>query len=47
MERKVRSLQWFAVLVALLLIVCGAARGEMDLVLRKAANLCMECIGIG
>ena len=33
--------------VGILLILLGAARGEMDVVLRKAANLCMECIGIG
>lgn len=25
----------------------GIARGEMDVVLRKAITICLECIGIG
>ncbi len=40
--------------IALLLISCGIVflalgvwRGEVEIVFRKAVNICMECIGLG
>lgn len=28
-------------------VFAGIYRGEMEIVLRKAINICLECIGIG
>ena len=46
MEKR-RIVQAALLAVSIALILLGISRGEMDVVLRKAANLCMECIGIG
>ena len=34
-------------LLAVLFLAIGVWRGEMEVVLRKAVNICMECIGLG
>lgn len=38
---------FFLILAGAILMGFGVGRGEMALVLRKAVNLCLECIGIG
>lgn len=33
--------------VAVMMIVYGTYRGEVSIVLNKAINVCLECIGLG
>lgn len=48
MEKKFRTaLTGLFLIAALASCAFGAWRGESDTVLRKAANICMECIGLG
>ena len=48
MKERTRYLIGAAVLVlAAVLIVVGVKNGEMAVVLKKAVNICLECIGIG
>lgn len=28
-------------------MILGSVRGETEIILRKAINICMECIGLG
>lgn len=37
----------YVAILGLVLMVFGIWRGEMPVVLEKAINICMECIGIG
>ena len=45
------STRCFARIVILVIacgfIVYGTARGEVEIVLNKAVNICLECIGLG
>ncbi|MCQ4864081.1 MULTISPECIES: CD1871A family CXXC motif-containing protein [Oscillospiraceae] len=34
-------------LIGLLFVAVGVWRGEVEVVFRKAVNICMECIGLG
>ncbi len=36
-----------AAAAGLVMMAVGISRGEMAVVLEKAINICMECIGIG
>lgn len=38
---------WAVVVCGLAMAVYGISRGEMAVVLKKAVNICLECIGIG
>ncbi|MCI8582473.1 MAG: thioredoxin [Dorea sp.] len=47
---RLRKSRWTGILFAtagLILMGFGIYRGEMSVVLEKAVNICMECIGIG
>jgi hypothetical protein len=40
-------LQALTCLTAVAFLVYGITRGEMAIVLNKAINICLECIGLG
>lgn len=46
-NRTKQTVQLLLIALSLLLIGAGTVRGEAQLVLTKAINICMECIGIG
>lgn len=46
-ERRRKFAGKVVVTVGVLLILFGIWKGELDTVWNKAANICMECIGIG
>ena len=48
--RKLTESRWTGIALAaagILMMTFGIYRGEMTVVLTKAVNICMECIGIG
>lgn len=49
MKRWMQS-SWIGIGIAVLgigMMVYGISRGEMAVVMTKAINICLECIGIG
>lgn len=46
-ERRRKFAGKVVVAVGVLLMLSGIWKGEPDTVWNKAANICMECIGIG
>jgi len=48
--KKILNSRWTGIALAamgILMMSYGIFRGEMEVVLTKAVNICMECIGIG
>lgn len=46
-QKLLRTARIAVILLALVFILLGAARGEHLEVLSKAVTICLECIGIG
>lgn len=40
-------LQWMMLMAAAIMMFYGVYRGEVETVLNKAVNICLECIGLG
>ncbi|MGN6711179.1 CD1871A family CXXC motif-containing protein [Anaerocolumna jejuensis] len=41
------KIQGLTCIIAAIFLVYGISRGEMEIVLNKAVNICLECIGLG
>lgn len=48
MREKKKNIIAFSIIAVGIAFLCfGIYRGEIDVVFRKAVNICLECIGIG
>ena len=47
MPSKLTIARVLLLLLAAIMIAYGVSRGEMGIVLKKAVNICLECIGLG
>lgn len=46
-KHAINSIKYLILACAVIFIYLGFARGEAAVVLNKAINICLECIGIG
>ncbi len=46
-NKKKRLARIITILAACAFILFGTIRGEIGIVLNKAVNICLECIGLG
>lgn len=47
MSSKLTIARVLLLALAVAFIAYGVSRGEMAIVLKKAVNICLECIGLG
>lgn len=46
-QKRIMLVRIAGILAAAAMIAYGVFRGEVSIVLNKAANICFECIGLG
>ncbi len=46
-NKSIKMVPAVLIIAGLMSVFAGYYRGETDIVLRKAINICLECIGIG